>query len=414
MRNPENTPNTPPPKEDKIDTLMRAFELFCQETGRLEGAYSNLKKDFQEANVELAETNQKLSLKVKELGQLTSYLETILTHISQGLIFIDLSGKITLFNPAAYQIFSPSSPEVVGKNFLDLFPDTLFGFSLTRALEAQKAPHFTRLSYSPGPDENEKLLDIEANLLLNPEEATGLIVTVRDITELKRLELLTQRNDRMKELGLLAAEMAHEIRNPLGGIKGFASLLERDLKEHPELKKMASYIVEGTDELNALVSHVLDYARPVEPHFTSTSLKELIEEVVRLVELDHSLQPKPHFKIKLTPEKLKASVDPHMLKGALLNLTVNSIQAMPQGGEILFKGALEKNQLILEIQDTGPGIPKEDREQIFSPFFTTKTEGNGFGLTEVHKVVHAHGGQIDLIVSKKRGAHFKMTLPQKV
>lgn len=400
--------------EDKVDELLQAFELFCQETGRLEGAYTHLKNEFHIANLELEKINTELNQKVIELHKLTSYLENILTHIAQGLIFIDLSETIILFNPAASHIFSQSKKQLQGKKFSKLFPDTLFGFSLKNALQEKIAPRFTRLSYASGPKQGERLLDIEADFLLIPGEANGLIITVRDMTELKRLEILANRNDRMKELGLLAAEVAHEIRNPLGGIKGFASLLKRDLRNQPELEKMANYIIEGTDQLNELVSQVLDYSRPVEPHFSIISIKELINEVIDLVILNTALTPKPQFDVKIEPEELKASLDPYMTKSAILNLIVNSIQAMPEGGVLLFKGKIEKNQLILEICDTGPGIPKENREKIFSPFFTTKIEGNGFGLAEVHKVVLAQGGQIDLVTHQGKGAHFRIIIPQKV
>lgn len=410
----ENSTDKGSKAEARIDALLQAFELFCQETSRLEGAYSSLKQEFQSANVELEQANETLSLKVHELHELTGYLKNILTHISQGLIFIDLKGIITLFNPAAAVIFSVSREHVISKPFSDCFPDNFFGFSLSEALKNHKAPSFTRLSFPSGPKKKDKQLEIESDFVLTPSEVNGLIITVRDVTENKRLELLANRNDRMKELGILAAEVAHEIRNPLGGIKGFASLLKRDLKGQPELEKMAGYIVEGTDDLNELVTQVLDYSRPVEPHFAIVKLKPLIEEVINFIRLDNSLNPKPEFVIDLHPDSLEASLDAHMTRGALLNLAVNAVQAMPDGGVLTFKGKIENNDLILEICDTGPGVPAEYREKIFSPFFTTKTQGNGFGLAEVLKVILAQGGQIDLETDECPGAHFKITLPQKV
>lgn len=400
--------------EEKIDALLKSFELFCQETGRLETAYSTLKGEYQSANKELENINFELSEKVKELKELAGYLENILTHISQGLIFIDVSGIVTIFNPAIAAICSKKKEDVLGRNFSDVFPDDYFGFSMKKALKSHVAPPFTRLSIPDSKEDKEKLLEIESDFILAPEEANGLIVTVRDVTENKRLEILANRNDRMKELGLLAAEVAHEIRNPLGGIKGFASLLKRDLKDQPELESMAGYIIEGTDDLNQLVTQVLDYSRPVEPHFEVTRIKPLLDEIVKFIEQDESLDPKPDFVVEVKPEKLEASLDPHMMRAALLNLSRNSIEAMPEGGQIKFKAKVEKNHLILEICDTGPGIPREDREKIFSPFFTTKIDGNGFGLAEVHKVILAQGGQIDLEPSKERGACFKIAVPQKV
>ncbi|MCB1114082.1 MAG: PAS domain S-box protein [Chlamydiia bacterium] len=400
--------------EEKIDALLKAFERFCSETSRLEVAYTTLKEEYKSANEELETANQELYTKVKELRELAGYLENILTHISQGIVFIDVKGYITIFNPRAEEIFSVPKQKVLGKPFNDLFDDKLFGFSMKEALKSKKAPSFNRLSFPIPSSKRERLLEIESDFIDTEEEANGLIVTVRDVTENKRLELLANRNDRMKELGLLAAEVAHEIRNPLGGIKGFASLLKRDLKGQPKLESMAAHIVEGTDELNELVSQVLDYSRPIKPHFEIVAIEPLIHEIVEHIRVDKSLKPTPEFQIKIEPENLKASFDPHMMRGALLNLIRNSIEAMPKGGKITLTAKVEKNDLILDIYDTGPGIPKTEHEKVFSPFFTTKTDGNGFGLAEVHKVVLAQGGQIDLEPKADKGAHFKISIPQKV
>lgn len=407
--------------EERIDALLQAFELFCQETSRLEAAYSALKQEFRSVNLELEETNEQLNQKVFELHQLTQYLENILSHISQGLLFIDLRGNITTFNPAAETILEKSRLELRGAPYSQFFSDKMFGFSMHEALQTKEAPSFTRISISSASGKQEKLLDVETRFILRPgsehdsnQEVNGLIITVRDITELNRLEVLASRHDRMKDLGLLAAEVAHEIRNPLGGIKGFASLLKRDLKSQPELEKMASYIIEGTDSLNDFVTQVLNYSRPVKPHFSRIKMSDLILETKAMIDLDSNLTQKPHFDIQIYPDDLEVSLDYQMVKGALLNLFVNSTQAMPQGGTLRIRGILDKNDLLIEVADTGIGIPKENVEKIFSPFFTTKPDGNGFGLAEVHKVVQAHGGQIDVTSQEGKGTTFKIKIPQKV
>jgi signal transduction histidine kinase len=371
---------------EKVDALLQAFERFCEETARIEASYKSLKAEFKE-------TNDKL--------------ESILSHISQGLLFIDLEGTILTFNRAAELLLGKVRKETEGIPFAEVFEDTLFGFSMQDALNKRAAPPYARISLGDAD------LDVEINFLLT-ESLKGMIVTLRDRTEFERLELLASRHDRMVELGEMAAEVAHEIRNPLGGIKGFAALLKRDLQSQPELQKMADLIVEGTDQLNGLVTQVLDYSRPVKPHFSRLKLAELIEEVKALIDLDSNLQPKPEFAIHLKPPSLEIFADEGMIKGALLNLFVNSCQAMPQGGSLKVEGRLEKHTLVLEISDTGVGIPKERRKKIFSPFFTTKTGGTGLGLAEVHKIVQAHAGHIDVISKEGRGTTFRIILPQKM
>jgi signal transduction histidine kinase len=215
----------------------------------------------------------------------------------------------------------------------------------------------------------------------------------------------------LKELGEMAAMVAHEIRNPLGGIKGFASLLERDLKQQPELAKMAGYIIEGTDTLNRLVNTILNYSRPIQPRLETTDLVALMHELVEHIQADPSFNPNIHIHIHAKKQPVAAPVDPAILKSAILNLLVNSIQAMPQGGQINLNVGKEKGDAIIQVTDTGTGIPEENMEKLFSPFFTTRSDGNGFGLAEVHKVVQAHAGTIEAISALGKGTTFTLKLP---
>ncbi len=390
--------------EERIDALLQAFELFCQETSRLEVAYKELKDEFGKVNIELDKTNHQLESKVEELNRLSGYLGSILSHISQGLMYIKFDGTITTFNEAFEAILGKSKKEVEGKRYDALFPDKFFGFSMKEALISKIAYPFTRVTIGK---EKERFYEVECSL----NGADGLIVLMRDVTRLKVLELIANRNDRMQELGEMAAQVAHEIRNPLGGIKGFASLLKRDLKDLPEQAKMADYIIEGTDHLNRLVTQVLNYSRPVMPHFELIDLNELVHDAQNFIKLDCNIEPQPRIILKLPESPVTVQADFALLKGALLNLLVNSCQAMPKGGTITITTKKTPNEAVLEVADTGIGIPKEIQEKVFSPFFTTKANGNGFGLAEVHKVVRAHGGTIKLVSDEKVGTVFTVIIP---
>ena len=216
-----------------------------------------------------------------------------------------------------------------------------------------------------------------------------------------------------KELGEMAAMVAHEIRNPLGGIKGFASLLQRDLKNDPELEQMAGYIVEGTDNLNRLVTNVLNYSRPIVPNIESTDLVALVKDLRQLISADHAVDPSVEIIIETAKPVLYAPIDPQFIQSAFLNLIVNAIQAMPQGGILKIILDEENGAAVLKVSDTGVGIQEDNLEKIFSPFFTTKPQGNGFGLSEVHKVIQAHGGTIDVQSAIGKGTQFTIRLPFK-
>lgn len=417
--------------EEKFELLSKAFELFSFETSRLEIAYTSLKEQFKELNLELQATNKKLEQKVAELDTITDYLNTLLNNITQGIVFVDSQGIITTYNHAAEMMLGLSQFSALFHSFWHHFPDDTFGFSLREALAAKQAPTTTCVEYnapnghhsemeitttlvakSSIPTENESL--IPSSSPTSTASILGILVMIRDVTDIRYLQLQASRNDRMKELGEMAAQVAHEIRNPLGGIKGFAALLKRDLSKSPDLQQMAAYIVEGTDNLNRLVSRVLDYARPLQPHFETVDLISLLREVQQHVLADEGVyKPNIDIFIETTLESAPIPLDQQLFKSALLNLIVNAVQAMPEGGKLTLSLKQKRNDLVLTIADTGIGIHPENISKLFSPFFTTKPEGNGLGLPEVQKVIQAHDGTIDVTSTLGHGTTFTIKLPLK-
>lgn len=405
---------------EKIASLAKAFDLFSQESRRLENAYSTLRDQFKTVNYKLEESNNQLNMKVKELDVTTYYLNSILSHISQGLLFLDLNGNITTYNTAAKVILQKEPDAVLFSSFWDNFPDNAFGFSMREVLSKRKSP---KTSYATFPleDGSYRELESDASFVLSDrtsedlhiQSMQGLIVLIRDITDLRTLQTIANRNDRMKELGEMAAMVAHEIRNPLGGIKGFASLLDRDLKDKPELHQMAAYIIEGTDNLNTLVTDVLNFSRPIHLHLEPTDLIALAQELQQHIIADHTYSQKITVEVVSRAKNLIVPMDHALFKSALLNLLVNAVQAMPQGGKITMAIKEENSYVIIKVSDTGTGISPENMNKLFSPLFTTKEKGNGFGLAEVHKVVLAHGGTIDVDSKVGKGTTFTIKHPLK-
>lgn len=405
--------------QEKIESLHRAFEIFSYETVRLENAYDSLNEQFQSLNLELQDTNHTLQSKVAELDIITDYLKNILDNIVQGILFIDLNGTITTCNRAAETILGIKSSEVIFRRFSDLFRDDTFGFSMQTALEREQESATYFVSYSSPANHHSELEVVTTYALKNNKDGSchnqGMIIMIRDVTEMRELQVMAARADRLKILGEMAAQVAHEIRNPLGGIKGFASLLKRDLTDNPDMQKMASYIVEGTDSLNNLVNQILHYARPILPHLEKADLIALLQQVKQHILADTNIY-KPHIDILIDSplDEMILSMDASHLKSAILNLLVNAIQAIPEeGGTISLNVHKARGYAILSVSDTGAGIAEENIPKLYSPFFTTKPEGNGFGLVEVQKVVQAHGGTIDVSSILGKGTTFTIKLPLK-
>lgn len=401
--------------------LENACKQFSLETERLEHVYQQLDQRFQSLKTELQETCTTLYGKLFELNFMTHYLDTILNHMSQGILFIDSNGIITTCNQMAEKILDRRNAGLLFRPFQDSFADSAFGFSLTQALQNYQCPKRTHVKWTQ-PSGVQLELEIETSLVTAHPSISqcttpfpcpaiqGLLILIRDLTEIRQLQSLTQHHDRLKDIGEMASLVAHEIRNPLGGIKGFASLLHQDLGDRPDLQQMASSIMEGTESLNRFVSKVLNYTRPFKPQFETQDLVSFLRNLLNAMQADANFQRiESQFETQLTA--LEAWIDPELLRSALLNLCVNAVQAMPNGGRLTI--ALESNekQATIQIKDTGVGIAPEYLPKLFSLFFTTKEKGNGFGLAEVYKVIQAHQGTIEVESQVKQGTVFTIKMP---
>lgn len=426
MSTPQSFPSSSSSLSRESFSLEQAFKQFSLETERLEMTYHNLQERFQSVQQSLQESHTRLAGKLAELDFISRYLETILHHISQGILFIDLNGIVTTYNASAQEILQIPEKDFLFHPFRDRFDDKFLGFSLQEAFITKKCPNMTFLSWKKNGEAIE--LEVEATFVTMSQQAyplahrqasspppiQGLLVLLRDITKFRRLQQRANHHDRLKDLGELAAHLAHEIRNPLGGIKGFATLLKQELKERPDLEQMAAYIVQGADDLNQFVSHVLQYARPSQLHIENIDLILLIEEIKQLMQVDSTWNGKIEFVIQSSVPTLIVPLDQQLFKSALLNIFVNSAQAMPDGGRISISIEAEHSWVTMHIDDTGMGISSENLSKIFSPFFTTKETGTGLGLAEVHKVIQAHQGWIEVQSEVGKGTWFTIKIPLKL
>jgi nitrogen fixation/metabolism regulation signal transduction histidine kinase len=345
-----------PPTQDSID-FEQAFKQFSLETQRLDMTYHSLEDKFHAVQQTLQESHTRISGKLAELDFISKYLESILEHISQGILFIDLHSIVTTYNASAQKILDIPEKNLLFHSFSNFFDDAFLGFSLKEALFTKKCPKNGFLSWKKGTEVIE--LEVETTFVSMSEQAyplahrgsssqpiQGLLVLLRDVTRVRHLQQVANHHNRLKDLGELAAHLAHEIRNPLGGIKGFASLLEQELKERPDLHQMAAYIVQGSDDLNHFVTQVLQYARPYQLHIEKIDLIQLAEEIRQLMQVDANWSHQIEFVIQTPLKELFTMIDPFLFKSAILNLCVNAVQAMPHGGRLLISIIFLKYSLL--------------------------------------------------------------------
>jgi len=230
--------------------------------------------------------------------------------------------------------------------------------------------------------------------------------------ELKSMQRQVEHSKTLAALGQMAATVAHEIRNPLAGIGGFAGLLERDLEEGDPRRILVRKIVGGVSSLNKIVSNLLVYTRPMELQLQKIPIVEWVEDVLRFAELEIESQKKPiRIERKFNAKGVIWRLDPEKFQQVLLNLLLNAIQAIKKEGCIqVLVDQPSAETLILCVEDNGVGLSKEDLDKIFNPFFTTKEQGTGLGLAIVQRIVELHGGKIFASPLLTGGAKFNIQL----
>ena len=218
-----------------------------------------------------------------------------------------------------------------------------------------------------------------------------------------------KRAERLFALGQLSAALAHEVRNPLASIAGAAGILQRNLHLETREAECLAIITKECQRLNQLVTHFLAFARPRPPYYQSVEIASLFDSVLQLAA--HGVDGKRVTLRKEIGPIGPVECDPELMKQVLLNLVINSIQAMPQGGEVLVSAKPLNGRVLIQVRDEGCGIGPVDRDKIFDPFFTTKETGTGLGLSVAHKIVEQHGGILTAEANAGKGMTFSVQIP---
>lgn len=250
----------------------------------------------------------------------------------------------------------------------------------------------------------------------NRRQAQGYRKLADDLAQanrdLSQAQAQVRRSERLAALGQLSAGLAHELRNPLGVIRGSAELLSKNVSaENPVAREMAGLIAGEVDRTNALVTRFLEFARPLALHRATADLRAVIERAWE--DVHRSLPPAAGFRLEADycPDLRPFSFDAELMERVFFNLFLNGAQAMPQGGAVRIATRCSNGVVETEVADTGSGIAPENLEAIFNPFFTTKPDGVGLGLAIVSKIVDDHGGKIAVSSEPGRGTTFRVTLP---
>lgn len=342
-----------------------------------------------------------------------SKYENVLQHMDCGIILFDSEGFISFVNVLMGRILGVSRKALIGLDLPQLSSYPGLSRSFRRLIiKLHREMFLYRLRYHEVIDENGRHYLVTATY---GEELDGdILISVKNITEFKKIEQSAYQNDKLAMLGKIAAAIAHEIRNPLTSIRGFIQLLRPHLL-HLGKEDYADIIIEEIDRANEIIFEFLNSSKPSTPDKKEVHVDTLLREVKLLFESEAILKG---CDITLQPidPALMICVDMKQMKQVLLNVVKNSLDAVSgenndERGIIKISAAKESSEVVIAVQDNGTGMDFHTQSKLFDPFFTTKMEGTGLGLAVSYRIVKNHGGHIQVESDIGCGTKFKITLP---
>jgi two-component system sensor histidine kinase PilS (NtrC family) len=356
-------------------------------------------------------TRRELEQERRDLLDLQAFKDLVFQSVGTGLIALDREHRITAFNRAAEEITGLGAPEAIGRPWSTLFGDAIALDAIAAAIDANPRSASLHETALRRPDGAAAPVRIRFSALRAGDGARlGLIGACEDLSAIRQLEARMRQADRLATLGRMAANIAHEIRNPLASLTGAIEVLTSPATASDARDRLSQIVMRESERLNQIIKDFLEYARPAPLTLETVNVADALAEV--LVLLEHRTRTGCLKIVREFDASLYRRVDPQQFKQVVWNLCLNAVEAMPEGGELRVGAAAAPGQLLeVWVSDTGVGIGPDDLSHLFEPFFSTKPEGTGLGLALVHRIVQEHGGEIDVRSTPGLGTTFTITLP---
>jgi len=344
------------------------------------------------------------------LSRIKAFSDTVVEKVPIGLLALDPQGRVATFNNSAESILQLSTREVLGRKADGIIPPELLdeiNHSKNQVDVIEKEIECTAANGKRVP------LEIGVSSLKDENDVfLGNVLLFKDLTEVRTLRHEVARSQRLASVGRLAAGVAHEIRNPLSSIKGFATYFKERYPDRPEDQQTADIMIQEVDRLNRVVGQLLEFAKPVPVKPKWVSLQDLLNDSIKLI-TDRAAEKGISIRAQNNIQVDEVRVDPDRINQVLLNLYLNAIDSMEPGGELKVKISSDgqHRDVVIQVSDTGCGISRQDLSKIFEPYFTTKSTGTGLGLAIAHNIIEAIGGSITAESEKEVGTTFTVALP---
>ena len=370
----------------------------------------------QQGRVKLKEYAEHLEERVrertKELEESQEKIKSILHASPDAIVALDANGNIIECNDRTYGMHGYDWHELIGKSFCELVSKK----------DRQRTSEYIGKNQDQGLAKTIECVlvkkggcdfsaELSANALRDPKgNCIGSVVVVRDVTDRKKLEQKLFKSERFAVIGELAGMVGHDLRNPLTGIAGAIYYLKTkyNSKIDKKGKELVEIIEKDIKHSDKIISDLLEYSREIRLELTETTPKSMLNEAFSGVEIPENIQIEDE-----TQNEPKMKIDAAKIRRVIVNIVNNAFDAMPEGGKLTLRSQITKNGVAISFSDTGVGISGENLNKLWTPLFTTKAKGMGFGLPICRRIVDAHGGNIFVESTVGKGSTFTLTLPIK-
>lgn len=345
------------------------------------------------------------------LSRIKAFSDHVVENMPIGLVATDSRQRVVVFNQVAESVLQTRADSAIGSPAQRVLPPALWA-----QMEAMPAPDTAILEKEADCAlAGGRVIPLEIGAGRLTDESgrfLGSILLFKDLSEIRTLRNEIARNQRLATVGRLAAGVAHEIRNPLSSIKGFATYFRERYRDNSEDVQTASILIQEVDRLNRVVGQLLEFSRPVSILPRPVRLDRLVADILKLVEAQAQAKGVT-VALRHRADMPEVRLDPDRLSQVLLNLFLNGIEAMGGGGvlTVRFEAAADGRRIDIRVSDTGSGIRPEDLSHIFEPYFTTKTSGTGLGLAIAHNIIEAMHGEISVQSTLGAGTTFTLKIP---
>jgi two-component system sensor histidine kinase HydH len=347
----------------------------------------------------------------RSLDSMTTYATQVVENMPDGLLSIDPEGNMVTANNRAKDLLAMPNDRLEKDEINNRLRPFLW--PIVSSLKEKSPLLEQEVEFPVEPGKSIPLSLSAARLISKEGEDLGAVIILRDLREIKELREKMQRSEKLAGLGSLAAGMAHEIRNPLSSIKGFAQFFRKKNPPGSEGQKYGEVIIQEVDRLNRVITNLLDFARPKEPVKAPASMNEILDHTLALIRDDARAKGIDLITKEIVEDLPLLLMDQDQITQVLLNLTLNGLDVLKGQGTLGIRAWVDqgKKALVVEIADNGPGLSEEEISKIFDPFYTTKRTGTGLGLAIAYRIIEKHQGTLSVESKPGLGSIFRMALP---